>query len=126
MMFPILPAAALAALLGTALATPAFAGSEYSLSGTTIRLQDTTQRGAVAEVAFDNRAVNGPADDSTFPLDRGDVGIQVTFLWNTNRDGDDEIVIETDPAHVAVPRRLTVAEGQIGTAYVYPLDGVGF
>ncbi len=108
---------------------PAIAASEHSLGGTLVRLQPPSNpacpRGTVADVTFDNRAVNDPADDSVFPLERGDVSLSVTFIWNTNRAGDDEIVIETDPSHIVVPRRLTVAEGEIGTACVLPLEGVG-
>ena len=80
----------------------------------------------MAEVVFENRAVNGPADVSTFPLDLAGVTVQITFRWNTNVMGDDEILIETDPSHVVGRRNLVVSEGESGIAYIYPLQGVGF
>lgn len=121
-----LPRQAAAAALILALAGPLQAGSEHSLSGTIVRLQPTVQAGAVAEIAFDNRAVNSQYDDSSFALEMVGVVVEVTYRWNTNPAGDDEIVIQTDPGHIAVPRSLTVAEGQVGIAHIYPLESVGF
>ena len=118
--------AALAAMFTALAPGVAFAGSEHSLSGSIVRLQPTMQPGAVAEVIFENRAVNSPIDVSTFPLDLAGVTVQITFRWNTNPAGDDEIVIETDPDHVVGRRDLVVHEGQSGTAYIYPLESVGF
>jgi hypothetical protein len=110
------------AILGSA----ALAESEHSLNGTIVRLQETQTAGAVADVQFENRAVNDDGDNGAFALDWNAVGVQITFTWNANATGDDEILIETDAAHVAVPRRLTVHEGETGTAQIYPLDKVGF
>ena len=106
-------------------ATPAVADQTHSLKGTTITIQGTARPGAVAEIVFSNREVNGADDEYSFGLEFGDVTASITFDWNADGD-DDAISVEVNEGYIVTPRRLTVHESQVGTTFVYPLQSVGF
>jgi hypothetical protein len=82
-------------------------------------LQATTEPGAVAELVFQNRNVNGPNDaGSVTVMAHEGLSVSVRFLWSSS--GADTLVIEPPEGFVAVPRELTVEEGEDGVSFIYP------
>lgn len=60
---------------------------------TSVEIADGREQGALAVITFRNRAVNGAADDGNYTLTLGTLEVRVSFRWNTNAAGDDEISI---------------------------------
>jgi hypothetical protein len=111
------------AMLLCLLASPAF--SETAHIGpemmpldrqTTVTLQPTEHAGAVAEIIFDNRDVNGSRDNGVYPLSIPGVSVEVVFHWTS---GADSIEVITEDGFYAVPPVLETAEGSIGTVLIF-------
>lgn len=114
---------ALIALLLTA--TAAMADDTVILNGTRVQLQPTVRPGAVAQIEFENRAVNAGNDNGEYALTMGDVSAAFTFTWNAEARGDDRISVTVPEGFVAVPRELTVPEGETQILHIYSTEGVG-
>jgi hypothetical protein len=83
---------------------------------TTVTLQPTEHAGAVAEIIFDNRDVNGSRDNGVYPLSIAGVSVEVVFHWT---GGADSIEVITEDGFYAVPPVLETAEGAIGTVLIF-------
>jgi hypothetical protein len=83
---------------------------------TTVTLQPTEHAGAVAEIIFDNRDVNGSRDNGVYPLSIPGVSVEVVFHWT---GGADSIEVITEDGFYAVPPVLETAEGAIGTVLIF-------
>lgn len=105
---------------------PALAQDAVNLAGTVIRLQATTQPGAEAEVAFDNRNVNGPEHDGPFSLTWGGITLSGRFTWDA-RGSADSITVTPPPGYVCRPAAcaLEIEEDQTGTLWLFSIEGVG-
>lgn len=105
------------------LAWPASA-DQMTVTGSTITLQDTARAGAVAEVIFDNRMMNGPPDNGDYTLHHRDMTATFAFKWT---GGDDTIIITPPDGTVCLPVdcAMTVIEGGVGTLYLFSAEGVG-
>jgi hypothetical protein len=83
---------------------------------TTVTLQPTDHAGAVAEIIFDNRDVNGSRDNGVYPLSIPGVSVEVVFHWTV---GADSIEVITEDGFYAVPPVLETAEGSTGTVLIF-------
>ena len=112
-----------AAIIAAGLSTPASAdAASRNISGTTVKMQATTEPGAVAEIIFDNQPENGPGDNGTFTLTLGGLDVEVTFIWGV---GDDAITVIPPDGYFADPERLDVPEGGLGVLHIYSYEAVG-
>jgi len=83
---------------------------------TTVTLQPSEAPGAVAEIIFDNRDVNGSRDNGVYPLSIPGVSVEVVFHWTV---GADSIEVITEDGFYAVPPVLETDEGSIGTVLIF-------
>jgi hypothetical protein len=83
---------------------------------TTVTLQPTDHAGAVAEIIFDNRDVNGSRDNGVYPLSIPGVSVEVVFHWTV---GADSIEVITEDGFYAVPPVLETDEGAIGVVLIF-------
>lgn len=83
---------------------------------TSVTLQPSETDGAVAEVIFRNREVNGSRDNGSYPLSISGVSVEIVFRWTT---GADAIEVVTEEGFYAVPAVLETAEGAIGTVLIF-------
>lgn len=100
------------------LALPAQAETR-DISGSLVTLQPTDHPGAVAEIEFENNAVNGPADNSTFTLTLNEMEVRVEYTWNAEGGQNDRITVEPPEGFVAVPRTLDVTEHTTGVVHLF-------
>ena len=94
--------------------------------GSTVTLQPTEAPGAVAEVVFRNAMVNSDKDDGDYPLTMGALTISVSFVWDANGSGADQITVTVPPGYAADPETLTVPEGAVGTIIIYDMEAWGY
>lgn len=102
------------------------------LSGSTAMLQPTERPGAIAELTFDNRAVNGPQDIRGYRLQLdlalGVLTVPFNFEWEVpGTNGDDAVVAHPPEGVTCLPTscRLQIREYDIGTMWLFDTSGVG-
>jgi hypothetical protein len=116
-------ALALAFLAGPAVAQDTVTIGPATYRPTTVTLQDTAHPGAVAEIVFDNRPVNGPNDNGDYHLSHNGLSVTVRFEWDMDGDADG-IEVFAPPGFIAVPPILAVHEGMTGTVLIFSDEGV--
>jgi len=89
---------------------------------TTVTLQPTDKAGAVAEVIFDNRDVNGTSDNRAYPLSIDGLSVEIVFTYTA---GADSIEIVPEDGFYAVPPVLDIQEGTVGAALIFSGDWEG-
>lgn len=103
---------------------PAFAADLASFRGSTAHLEPTDAPGAVAQVRFVNRRVNGPQDHGQrATVTRDGLEVDIEFLW-FGPDDPDGVRIEPPGGYIAVPPELIVDEDGEGVSLIYPVGGV--
>jgi hypothetical protein len=83
---------------------------------TSVILQETDKAGAVAEVIFDNRDVNGVSDNRAYPLSIDGLSVEIVFTYTA---GADSIEIIPEDGFYAVPPVLDMPEGTVGIALIF-------
>ena len=113
-----------AGVLILAMSTPALADTRQVVAST-VTLAPTERPGAVAEVQFNNSRSDGGflvTHEFTLTLD----GVTVAVVATVGRTPDPDTITVTAPeGYAAIPRELTIPDGDSGAVYVYPLNGVG-
>jgi len=111
------------AMIGAMLSTPAIADTRQVVAST-VTLAPTERPGAVAEVQFNNSRSDGGflvTHEFTLTLDR----VTVAVVATVGRSQPDTITVTAPEGYAAIPRELTIPDGDSGAVYVYPLNGVG-
>jgi hypothetical protein len=90
----------------------------------TITLQPTEAPGAVAEVVFQNKAVNNDKDNGSYALTMGGLTVSVEFIWDA-QGGEDAIRVTPPPGYFAHPEILPLVEGTTGVILIYDMEAVG-
>ncbi len=117
----------LAAGLVLAASFPAWGQDTHSLNGTTVTIRPSERAGAIAQIDYSNKPVNGPADEISFDLICCDLTVVVVFDWNADALGSDAIAVTPPEGVTCLPVSciLTLPEGEAGTVWLFSLDGVG-
>lgn len=100
--------------------TPAAADMQR-LDSSTVHLRDTENRGAVAEIHFDNKVGDGHRTGTSM-LTHGPIVCSVE--WVVGLAHPDSITVDCAGGYVAVPRTLTIEDGSEGLVFIYE-GGVG-
>lgn len=118
-------------LLATVLLLAAPAAAEpiakASVSGSTITQYSTSERpGAIGEIRFFNRAVNGPHNENR-TYDLAD-GYSFVFEHDVNGSAQDQIIVSVPEGVICDPYtcELALHEVEGGTIVLYSMEGVGF
>lgn len=114
------------ALLALAMMTAPALADSVTLSGSTVTLQQTARPGAVAEVVFENRAVNSIMDEGEYDLTHGDLSMPFAFNWNES--GDSDAITVTPPEGITcLPTSciLRLPEHETGSLFLFDGLGVG-
>lgn len=108
------------------LAASAAGADTLNLSGSTVTLQATERPGALAEMVFDNRAVNSQADEHDYSLTLGDFTLPLNFDWNVLGD-EDAVTVAPPEGIVCLPTSciLQLQEGTSETLWLFSGVGVG-
>ena len=107
-------------------AAPAMADTITLSDDTTITLRPSTEPGALAEVHFDNRNVNGPTDSGEYSLTMDGLALLFRFDWNA--DGNDDAITVQPPEGVTCKPTscvLSLPEDTEGTIWLYDAMDVG-
>ena len=100
-------------------ASPACADTA-DLGGTTVTLRPSHQPGAVAEIIFDNRSVNGRFHEGEYTLTLDGLTVSFTFDWDTGTSTHDAITVTPPAGVICGPScTLTLAEGDTGTLWLF-------
>ena len=115
------------ALLILALTAAPAMGETVTLShDTSITLRPSAEPGALAEVHFDNRNVNGPSDSGEYSLTMDGLALRFRFDWNA--DGNHDAITLQPPEGVACKPAscvLSLPEDTEGTIWLYDAMDVG-
>ena len=112
-----------AGVLILAMSSAAIADTRQVVAST-VTLAPTERPGAVAEVRFNNSRSDGGrlvTHEFTLTLD----GVTVAVVATVGRSQPDTITVTAPEGYAAIPRELTLPDGDSGALYVYPLNGVG-
>lgn len=108
--------------------TAAAQADSVNLNGSSVTLQASIRPGAIAELVFDNRAVNSVADELDYGLRLDDLAVPFGFDWNVNGSGgDDALKVEPPEGITCLPTSciLELPEGDTGTLWLFDAAGVG-
>jgi hypothetical protein len=114
----LLPAFALALM-----ATTAAAQETHQLERSKFFLTPSDKKGVIAEVTFQNSNSDGQHVTSTFPMSLGILQISVTAT--VGLADPDTMEVEVPEGLIAVPHRITIADGETGVVLIVPLSAVG-
>jgi hypothetical protein len=89
------------------------------LGATSVLLQPSTAPNAIAEVVFDNAAVNATHDQGSYSLTMEGLTVDVAFGFNVDALGSDSITVTVPPGYIAIPATLDVLEDQVGVVLIY-------
>ena len=97
-------------------------------TSTIVTLRPTTEPEAVAEIEFQNRAVNGRDDNSDYPLSDNGIDVIFRFRWNVGGGDADAIMVDPGPGRSCSPAdcMLVVDEGSENILYIYSRETFGF
>lgn len=105
------------------LVSAAIAGDTYEWDDNTrVRIQDTAQPGARAEVVFLNNELHSLPSE-TFDLTHGDLTVTVTITPDRVYGQPDTITVTPPPGYLAIPETLVVPENGAGVIYLFQ-DGM--
>jgi len=105
------------------LATQATAQDTHQLERSTTTLTVSERKGVVAEVHFLNSNSDKNHVTEQFTLSLG--GLTVAVDMTVGTADPDTIIVEVPDGLIAVPRRLTIADGTRGVVLIMPLQSVG-
>jgi len=96
------------------------------ISGTTITLRPTERPDAQAEIVMRNNMMNNQHDNSEHVLTMGDLVVYAEFAWDYGPVGADALIVTPPDGMVCDPGHcvLEVGEGQTGTLYLLPWEGM--
>lgn len=105
---------------------PVIIALALDLSGSIVSLQDTTAPGAIAEVRFENRPVNGQHETGDYMLTLRDMVVGLRFVFNAGMAGADAVEVTPPDGVICKPtsRRLELLEGSEGVIILYPWEGM--
>ena len=86
---------------------------------TTVRIQETDEPGAIAEIIYHNVEVNNPHDAGEYTITYGGITVTVQFAFNSGPGGADSITVIPPPGIIAIPETLTLQEGYDGTIFLF-------
>ena len=117
-----------AAFAATAIALASFLATEarsLDISGSTVTLEPSADPAAFADVVFVNDLSNGPADTRAYTLSQAGVLIEVSFVWDANFIGMDQITITPPVGMTCKPTdcTATVVEGTTGRVTLFDFIG---
>lgn len=96
------------------------------LSGTLILLQPPADPAALAEVYFENAAVNDERHNGTYTISGEGLTVDIEFMWNAAHGGMDRIRVIPPTGVECVPMDCTstVLEGFKGVVVLYDWRGM--
>ncbi len=83
---------------------------------TTVTLAPTTEAGAVAELTYINRDVNGPKDSGSYHVAIPGLTVEVAFWWTSDADSVELIL---PPGFYADPPFLDLSEGAQASTLIF-------
>lgn len=95
------------------------------LSGTTVTLRPSDVPGAVAELFFDNRDINGPQDERSDVLAIPGMAVDLRFDWDAD-GGADAIIVTPPNGIICQPSTcvLVIPENETGTMTLWAWEGM--
>lgn len=108
-------------------------GNSISIGGLTVRgpstvtIAPTDRPGALAQVTFDNVAINDEGDTGTTgTISLGGLSVDVRFEWNADFAGSDMVTITPPDGVLCWPRcTILIAEDSQATIWLFSHEGFG-
>lgn len=96
------------------------------LGGTLITLQPPADPKALADVLFQNFAVNSELHNGTYPLTGEGLTVEVEFEWDAGDIGEDKITVYPPAGVTCVPKScsITIMEMHDDTVTLYEWSGM--